>query len=131
MMLQYISLWQVYMISCSFNGCEWFLTFFSKIHFLKSIYLYVDLAAISLDESQIWWFPQIVLQCDQWFHHGLKLSFHYLLPLERTLWALPPLSCLFLFALHLEWCLNKSVDKKSNAIFIFAKLCSNLVNGSN
>ena len=31
-------------------------------------------------------------------------------------------SCFFLFALHLDWYLNKRVDKKSNSVFIFLKL---------
>ena len=39
--------------------------------------------------------------------------------------------CSFLFALHLDRSLNTRVDKKSNAVFIFAKLCSTLVCGSN
>ena len=37
---------------------------------------------------------------------------------------------LFLFALYLEWSLNTIVDKKSNAVCIFANICSNLVCGS-
>ena len=43
-----------------------------------------------------------------------------------------PSPCSFFFALHLEWSLNLSTDKKSNAICIFANLCSTyLVCGSN
>ena len=37
-----------------------------------------------------------------------------------------PSPCSFFFALHLEWSLNLSTDKKSNAICIFANLCSTL-----
>ena len=35
-------------------------------------------------------------------------------------------ACLFLFALHLEWYLNISIGKKSNAVCLFANLCSTL-----
>ena len=60
------------------------------------------------------WSPtQFVLQCNQLFHDGLKLLFHYLLLLEQTFgWALYPSPCSFLFALHLDWSLNTNVDKK-------------------
>ena len=37
-----------------------------------------------------------------------------------------PSPCSFFFALHLEWSLNLSTDKKSDAICIFANLCSTL-----
>ena len=37
-----------------------------------------------------------------------------------------PSPCSFLFALQLEWSLYLSTDKKSDAICIFAKLCSTL-----
>ena len=37
-----------------------------------------------------------------------------------------PYPCSFFFALHLEWSLNISIDKKSNAISISANLCSTL-----
>ena len=37
-----------------------------------------------------------------------------------------PSPCLFLFVLQLEWSLDISADKKSNAICIFANLCSTL-----
>ena len=37
-----------------------------------------------------------------------------------------PSPCSFFFALHLEWSLNLSTDEKSNAICIFANLCSTL-----
>ena len=90
-----------------------------------------NLAAKSPDESTIL-IPctpkQFVLQCDQWFHDGLKFFFHYLLLLEWTFgWAWSSFPCSFLFALYLEWSLNTSVDKKSNAICIFANLSSTLV----
>ena len=37
-----------------------------------------------------------------------------------------PSPCWFFFALHLQWSLNLSTGKKSNAICIFASLCSTL-----
>ena len=97
-------------------------------------------ASASSDESSILilcsleWSPtHFVLQCDQWFHDGLRLIFfcHYLLLLERTFgWALSHphfmLPSSFFFALHLEWSLNLSIDKKLNAICKFANLCSTL-----
>ena len=59
-------------------------------------------------------------------YDGLKFFFHYLLLLERTFgWA-----CSFLFALYLDWFINTRVNK-SNAVFVFVKLCSTLVCGSN
>ena len=56
------------------------------------------------------------------FHCLLLLErtffFHYLLLLERTLgWVLYPSPCSFLFALHLDWFLNTSVDKKIKCSF--------------
>ena len=53
------------------------------------------------------WSPtQFVLQCDQWFYDQLKIFCHYLLLLELTFgWAR------FCLALHLEWFLNRSIDK--------------------
>ena len=86
-----------------------------------------NLAAGSSDESTILilctlkWSPtQFVLQCDQWFHDGLKFFIYYLLLLERAFgWAFYPSPCLFLFALNLHWFLSTSVDKKLNAVCIF------------
>ena len=73
------------------------------------------------------WVTQFVLQCDQWFHDGLIFFFHYLLLLERTFgWALSPPPSSAMFVLYLEWSLNISTDKKSNAICIIASLCSTL-----
>ena len=79
-----------------------------------------NLAAVSSDESTILILctlksspTQFFLQCDQWFHDGLKILFQYLLLLERTFeWALYPYPRSLLFALHLDWSLNTSVDKK-------------------
>ena len=90
-----------------------------------------NMAAGNSDESKILIFctpTQFVLQCDQWFHNGLKFFFHYFLFLERTFgWELSTSPCSFLFALHLEWSFNTSANKKSNEVFIFANLCSTLV----
>ena len=96
-----------------------------------------NVAAASSDESTILILctlerlpTQIVLQCDQSFHDGLLFFFHYLLFLERTFArALSPPHvsfAFFFFALHLEWSLNISTDKKSNAIRIFTNLGSTL-----
>ena len=92
------------------------------------------MAAVSSDESTILnlctleWSPtQFVLQHDQWFHDGLKFFFHYLLFLERTFgWVLYPSPCSFLFALHLDWSLNKSVDKKIKCSLYICKLVFHL-----
>ena len=77
-------------------------------------------AAINMDEYQF------VLQCDQRFHDGLIFSFiNYSFQNELSDEHCPlPIS--FLFALILEWFLNKITDKKSNAICIFVNLCSTL-----
>ena len=93
-----------------------------------------NVASASSDESSILilcsleWSPtQFVLQCDQWFHDGLIFFFHYLLLLEWTFQsAFIPSPCSFFCLLRLEWSLNLSTDKKSNAICIFANLCSTL-----
>ena len=71
----------------------------------------------SLTPYTLEWSPiQFVLQCKQWFHNGLKFFFHYLLLLERAfIIYLSP--CSFLFALHLYWSLNTSVDKKIKCSF--------------
>ena len=89
-----------------------------------------NVASVSSDESSILILcslelpsMQFVLQCDQWFHDGLIFFFHYLLLLERTFeWALSPLPCLLFFALHLEWSLNLSTGKKSNAM-VYLRSC--------
>ena len=68
------------------------------------------------------------------FHDGFKLFFLLIflslfIPfrtnIRMSIIYLSPRS--FLFALYLDWSLNTRVDKKSNAVFIFAKLCSTLV----
>ena len=79
-----------------------------------------NVAAVNSDESTIlilctleWSLTQFVLQCDQWFHDGLKFLFHYLFHSERMFsWALYPTLCSFLFALYLEWSLNTNFHKK-------------------
>ena len=93
-----------------------------------------NVASVSSVESSIlilcsleWSRTQIVMQYVQWFHDGLIFFFHYLLVLERTLeWALSPPHIRFFFALYLEWSLNLSTGKESNAICIFANLRSTL-----
>ena len=78
------------------------------------------LVTVGSDESTtliLWtfeWSPtQFVLQCDQWFHNGLKCLFHYLLLLEQKFgWVLYPSPFPFMFALHLDWSLNASVNEK-------------------
>ena len=79
------------------------------------------LVTVGSDESTtliLWtfeWSPaQFVLQCDQWFHDGLKFFFHYyLLLLEQKFgWVLYPSLCSFIFALYLDWSLNASVNEK-------------------
>ena len=87
-----------------------------------------NLVAVSSDNSTILilytleWSPtHFVLQCDQWFHDGLKFFFHYLLLLEQKFgWTLCLSPCSFLFAFHLDWSLNASVNKKIKCnLYIF------------
>ena len=83
-----------------------------------------NLVAVGSDESTtlLEWSPtQFVLQCDQWFHDGLKFFFHYLLLLEQKFgWVLYPSPCSFMFALHLDWSLNASVNEKIKcSLYIF------------
>ena len=72
---------------------------------------------------------QFALQCNHWFHDGLKCFFHSFITLKANVWneLYPP----FLFAVHLECSLNTSVDEKLNKVGLFATLCSTLVGGSN
>ena len=96
-----------------------------------------NLAAVSSDESKILilctleWLPtQFVLQCNQWFREALDFFFHYSILLEPNFgWVLSPFLCSFLFALHLYYSLDTGVDKKSNAVCLFANFCSTLVCG--
>ena len=87
-----------------------------------------NVASISSDESSILilcsleWSPtQFVLQCDQWFRDGL-IFFLSLFIIFRTnvRSGIIPSSC------SSRMSLNFSTDKKSNAICIFANLCSTL-----
>ena len=68
-------------------------------------------------QSMILWGVNIFLSLFIIFRKNIRMSIIYLFP------------CSFLFALHLDWFLNTRVDKKSNAVFIFPKLCSTLVCG--
>ena len=75
-----------------------------------------NLATVISDESTILilcTLTQSVLQCDQWFHDGLK-SFLSLFNTFRTKTAMIiiPLPCSFLFAQHLEWRIKTGADKK-------------------
>ena len=89
-----------------------------------------NLAAVTSDESTIFvlctneWPPrQFVLQYYQWFHDGFKFFFHCLLLLEQTigleLYSSP---CSFLFAVHLDWSLNTSADKKVKCSLYISEL---------
>ena len=78
-----------------------------------------NMAAVSSDESTILiictleWSPtQFVLQCDQWFHDGLKSLSLFIIFRAIFGWALYPSPFLFLFALHLDWSVNTSIDEK-------------------
>ena len=93
------------------------------------------MAAVSSGKSTIlffctleWLLTQFFLQCNQWFHDGLKFFFHYLLLLERKFgWALSPSRFSFLFVRHLEWSLNTSIDKISNGVCTCANFCPTLI----
>ena len=93
-----------------------------------------NMAAISSDESTI-----LILCIPEWsptqvrFAMRLMISWwvHFLFLLFITfrtnvLMSIIPSPYSFLFALHLEWSLNISTGKKSNAICIFVNLCSTL-----
>ena len=91
------------------------------------------MAAVSSDESKILivckleWSPtQFALQCDQWFHDRfffLSLFITFRANFRMSIILYP---CSFFFTLHLEWPLKIRIDKKSNAICIFANLRSTL-----
>ena len=96
-----------------------------------------NVASVSSDESSIlilcllltWMITDtFVLQCDQWFHDVncfLSLFITFRTNVQMSIISSP---CSFFFALHLEWSLNLSTDKISNAICIFSNLCSTLSN---
>ena len=83
---------------------------------------------------QFWFFshvnghlPQFVLQCDHWFHDGLIFFLSLFITFRTNVrMSIIPSPCSFFFALHLQWSINLSTDKKSNAVCIFANLCSTL-----
>ena len=93
-----------------------------------------NVASVSSDESSILILcslelpsMQFVLQCDQWFHDGLIFFLSLFITFRTNVrMGIIPYTCLLFFALHLEWPLNFSTDKKSNAICIFVNLCSTL-----
>ena len=89
-----------------------------------------DLAAVCLDESTILIICTIGSAMWSMTLGWIKCFFPYLSFLERTFgWTLSPFACSLLFALYFEWFLNTNADKKSNAVCIFANLCSTLVCG--
>ena len=92
-----------------------------------------NVSSVSLDESSIlilcsfeWSWTQFVLQCNQWFHNRLIFFSLFITFRKNIPMRIIPSPCLFFFALHLEWFLNSSTDKKSSVICIIAKLPSTL-----
>ena len=93
-----------------------------------------NMAAISSDESTILilcipeWSPTQVRSAMRsmisWWVHFLFLLF--ITFRTNVLMSIIPSPYSSLFALHLEWSLNISTGKKSNAICTFVNLCSTL-----
>ena len=92
-----------------------------------------NLAAVNLDESTIF-FAHLsdhrlsCDQCDQWWVNIL-LSIFITFRTNIRMNIIPPHVRFYL--LSIEWSLNAGIDKKPNAICIFANLCSTLVCSSN
>ena len=110
------------MICCSFNGLWWFLIW--SIYTVQKLVNLNEYINDKLSRRKFFAYlsdHRLNLFFNAIIDFMMKFFFRYLLLLERTFgWVLFPSPCLFLFALHLEWPLNTSIDKKSNAIFIFA-----------
>ena len=92
-----------------------------------------NLATVSSVEPTIlifctfeWSSTQFVLQWDQWIQDGLFFLLLFITFRTYVWMSIIPYPCSFFVALHLEWSLNISIYKKSNAICIFANLCSTL-----
>ena len=69
----------------------------------------LDLPLNAINDFMVGYFFSFII----YYFQKERFEEHYPLPI-------------FVFALHLEWTLNLSTDKKSNAIFILANLCSTL-----
>ena len=93
-----------------------------------------NVASVSSDESSILilfsreWSPAAVCSAMRsliswWINFFLSLFITFRTNVRMSIIPSP---CSFFFALHFEWSLNLSTDKKSNAICIFANLCSTL-----
>ena len=93
-----------------------------------------NVASVSSDESSnlilcsLEWSPtQFVLHYDQWFYDALIFFLSLFITFRTNVrMNIIPSPCSLSFALHLEWYLNLSTDKKSNAISIFSNFCSTL-----
>ena len=89
---------------------------------------------ISSNEStiQFWFFAnlsdhRLSLQSDQGFHDELIFFLSLFITFRANAgMSIIPSPCSFLYAFHLQWSLNISTDKKSNAVCTFANLCSTL-----
>ena len=95
-----------------------------------------NVASVSSDESSILilfsreWSPAAVCSAMRsliswWVNFFLSLFITFRTNVRMSIIPSP---CSFFFALHLEWSLNLSTDKISNAICIFSNLCSTLSN---
>ena len=87
----------------------------------------------NLDSLRTWVITNLVCSVMRsmvswWFKMFLLLFVTFTTKFGR---ALPPSPCSFLFALRFQWSLNTSVHKISNAVCIFANLCSTIVCSSN
>ena len=93
----------------------------------------MKLASVSSDESPILIFahlkitdavcPAMRSMISWWVNFFLSLLITFRTNVRMSSIPSP---CSFFFALHTEWSLNLSTDKKSNTICIFANLCSTL-----
>ena len=91
-----------------------------------------NVASVSSDESSILilfsreWSPAAVCSAMRsliswWVNFFLSLFITFRTNVRMSIIPSP---CSFFFALHLQWSINLSTDKKSNAVCIFANLCS-------
>ena len=101
---------------------------FHEILWKKNLTVYPSLWILNFDSLLIWVITDAVCSAMRSMTAGRVNFFLSLFITFRTnvRMSMVPSPCSFFFALHLKWSLNLSTDKKSNAVCIFANLCSTL-----
>ena len=136
----YVNLCKIVKCCCGFNGCEWFLIFLNKNPFLRSIHLQSKSKWTWINK---WMRHFTVVSSDELIHSlhtrvitnticsamqlmiswrvktFLSLFITFRTNIRMSIINLSP--CSLLFALHLDWSFNTSVDKKNQCSFCICK----------